>query len=168
MPRQTQHRDTQEHFTSSIQPLQPKEQLPPTTAPASTRGLGRVQHALIAVSSPLHSGVPILEAIVHATTIFQESSSDTPTLSLLDSEDDLPSPTHYIPLLHYVSDPPLSRPDFTTLKSDNLTLLVPLPSPTRNNITQPPRQPALDFLKDKFFFTDNKQLQPQAPPLPPC
>jgi len=168
MPRQTQHRDTQGCFTSSVQPLQHKEQLPPTTAPASTRGLGRVQRALITVSSPLHSGVPVSEAVIHAATIFQESLSDTPTLSPLDSEDNLPSPTHYVLPPRYISDPPLPCPDFTALESDDLAPLVPLPSPTRNDITQPPRQPALDFLKDKFFFTDNKQLQPQAPPLPPC
>ena len=165
MPRQNQHRDTQGCFTRSTQ--QPEEQ--PQTTPSQPRTRrSRISRAFLAVSSPLHSGVPISEAVVCTATIFQESSSDTPTPSLLDSEDNLSPPNRYVSPPCYTSDPPLPCPDFSALKSDDPAPLVPPPSPTGNDIAQPAWQPALDFLDNKFFFADNKQLRPQPPPLSPC
>ena len=164
MPRQNQHRDTQGRFTRSTQ--LPEEQPQMTPSQPRTRR-SRISRAFLAISSPLHSGVPVSKAVVRAATIFQESSSDIPTPSPLDSEDNLSPPNCYVSPPHYTSDPPLPCPDFSALESDDPAPLVPPPSPTGNDIAQPARQPALDFLDNEFFFADNEQLRPQPPPLSP-
>jgi len=153
MPRQTQQRDPQGRFTISAQP---QPQPPPTPAPASTTGPTRFQHALVAVSSPFHSAVPISEAVAHATAIFQESSPDTPTTPLPDSEDLAPSPTHYVPPPRYVTDPPIARLDFGTPGPNGDAPLVP-------------QQPAFAFTEEEVFFADSEQPQPPTllPPRPP-
>jgi len=153
MPRQIQQRDPQGRFTISTQPQQ---QPPPTPAPASTTGPTRFQCALVAVSSPFHLAVPILEAVARATAIFQESLPDTPTIPLPDSEDLAPSLTRYVPPLHYVTDPPIARLDFGTPRPNGDAPLVP-------------QQPAFAFMEEEVFFANSEQPQPPMllPPRPP-
>jgi len=163
MHRQTQLRDNQGRFTHSAQ--QPEDQPPQTPALANASRPSRLQRAFTAVSSPFHSSIPISEAVARATAIFQESSSDTPTASPIDLEVPLPSPTRYVPLLRYVTDPPLPRLDFSAINPDDSALLgPPPPSPASAQTLQ---LPARDPLDDEFFFADNEQLRQQPPPLPP-
>jgi len=150
MPRQIQQRDPQGHFTISAQPQQ---QPPPTPAPASTTGPTRFQCALVAVSLPFHLAVPILEAVACATAIFQKSSPDTPTTPLPNLEDLVSSPTHYIPLPCYITDPPIAQLDFGTPGPNGDTPLVP-------------QQPAFAFMEEEVFFANSEQPQPPTLLLP--
>ena len=125
MHRQTQLRDNQGCFTCSTQ--QPEDQPPQTPALANASRPSRLQCAFTTVSSPFHSLIPISEAVACATAIFQESSSDTPTASLIDLEVPLPSPTRYVPLPRYVTDLPLPCLDFSTINPDDSALLGPPP-----------------------------------------
>ena len=125
---------------------------------------GQFQRTLAALSTPLTSAVPVSEFVVNFASAFQPSLSEPETpINSQHEPDNIPtSPARYVPPPHYVTDPPLSRPDFDASGSDDSQPPVPLLSQETN--IQPSQQ--LPLTPDNFELSspDDEQPLPHPPP----
>ncbi len=109
-----QQRDSRGRFIQSVQLPSIEEQPAPIPPPQIGGPLSHFQHAIIALSTPLQSSVPVSEALANLAAALRSNSpnTDPPTTSQPKPANIPPSPTRYVPPPRYVTDPPLPRPDF--------------------------------------------------------